>query len=285
MIITRKEIKQPYSEPFRLHLMSDLHIGAANVDYDLIAREIAAAKASGARVAINGDVFDAILPKDHRRFKPDCLHPLIQGRPDILDAAIEMASDIFSPIKEQIDVIGMGNHESAVEKYHSTDLIARLIRRLGGAAQYGGYEGYIVYRIRKKSPRTKSCAALIVYYHHGGGGAAPVTKGMIDFARKGVWVDSDVVWLGHKHNRIVDSTPLRMRCPHIGDEPVYDKQVFIMTGGYMVRGTQTSAEVMDGGRRSSYAEDAGLAPQATGGVELLVKVDNSHGVRDIRVLI
>jgi len=259
-------------------------MGASNTDHDAIAAELKEAHTNGDRINVNGDVFDCILPKDHKRFNPDVLHPHLQGRRDVLDAALEMAVDIYGPYADQIDVVGIGNHESAVEKYHSTDMIARFIRHLnrkGGKVKYGGYGGFIDYRMKRKNHGVR----LVIYYHHGGGGSAPVTKGMIDFNRKGTWVDSDVVWLGHKHNKIVDTTPLRMRCPKDGDQAIFDQQVFVMTGGYMDNYSgQTHEDVMAHGRRAPYASDWGLAPQAKGGVRLLVKCHHQSGIESIRVV-
>ena len=128
-------------------------------------------------------------------------------------------------------------------------------------------------------------ARFVLYYHHGSGGQAPVTKGMIDFHRKGNWVDSDIVWLGHKHNKITDTTPLRMRCPKLGPDPVLDQQVFVMTGGYLdTYSGQTHDDVMERGRQASYASDWGLPPQHKGGARVLVKFDKTSGIERIRVV-
>jgi len=271
------------AEEAGIWLSSDQHIGASNVDYELIRDELAEAGRNGDRINLNGDVFDCILPKDHRRFRPDTLHPHLQGRSDVLDAALEMAEDIYGPYAELIDMIGLGNHESAVEKYHATDMIARLARRLnqrGGKVSYGGYTGFIDYRFRAKGGRA---SRYIVYYHHGSGGSAPATKGITGFGRR-MWVDSDVIWLGHQHNKLVDGTTLKMSCPREGDDPIMRKQVGIMTGGYMnsYEG-QTQADVRSGGRRGHYAEDAGLPPQAKGGARLTIKFDRRCGIKSARV--
>jgi hypothetical protein len=108
---------------------------------------------------------------------------------------------------------------------------------------------------------------------------------MIDFNRKAAWVTSDVIWLGHKHNKLVDATPLRLRCPKNGAEPIVDQQVCIMTGAYMNNyAGSTHEHTMQHGRRSVYSSDAGLPPQGKGGVRLLVKVHRQGGVEHIRVV-
>ncbi len=92
-------------------LMSDLHLGAAHVDYKRIERDLREAKAAGDRILINGDVFDFILPSDHKRFSPDALHSRLRGRRDILNACLEWGTEFLAPYADQIDMIGIGNHE------------------------------------------------------------------------------------------------------------------------------------------------------------------------------
>lgn len=274
------------SKPVHFALLSDLHIGAATTDMAAIRADLKQAETLDARILINGDVFDAIVPKDSKRFRPDVLAPSLRGRADVLDGALKMAIDLLAPYAGRIDMIGVGNHESAVEKYHATDMVARLIRalrRAGGAPNYGGTAGYVDSRFGQAS-RSCNSRRIKIYYHHGSGGSAPVTKGMIDFARRGVWVDSDIVWLGHKHNRILDSTVMRMRCPFAGDAVVYDPQVFVMTGGYRRPCTQTSERALSRGRQSDYAEERGLAPQQLGGAIVRIEFARRVGIRRIQVL-
>jgi hypothetical protein len=282
-VITRREIPTRIAEPFGVMLVGDCHIGAVNVDYAFLKTELREAAERGDRINVNGDVFDAILPKDHKRFRPDVLHPHLHGRADVLDAACEMAMDVFGPVAKSIDMMGQGNHETSVIKYHSVDPISWLVRDLnrnGGKVQHGSYTGFIDYRLRHGTGRTRvggstHCARVIIYYHHGAGGSAPVTKGMIDFNRKTTWVDSHVIWLGHKHNRIADATSLRVRCPQKGDGPILDPQLSVMSGGYM--------DIYAPGIES-YAAESGMAPQKKGGARLLVKMHHQGGIENIQVV-
>ena len=50
-----------------LALLSDLHIDASDHDRDLLIADLEAARELDARVSINGDMFDAIVPSDRRR--------------------------------------------------------------------------------------------------------------------------------------------------------------------------------------------------------------------------
>lgn len=275
-------------------LLSDLHIGAADVNYELICQELADAKKRGDRININGDVFDAILPGDRKRFKPETLHKSLQGRSDILNATIEMAEKILAPYADLLDMVGVGNHDTAVEKFHSLDIVAVLIDKLNKHKKdkshiihYGGYTGFIDYRIRSADRKPQRNAAMsawryVIYYHHGSGGSAPVTKGMINFARLDSFIDADMIWRGHNHNRWAGHT-IRMRCPQSGHNPTLDNVRHVNTGSYFPTYSGQSQESIKAiGRRASYASDAGFAPQGNGGARVVITTGEKLQVQVIQ---
>lgn len=254
---------RPTISPKSLWLMSDLHIGANHVDYRLIKKEIREAIRRNDRILINGDVFDAILPGDRKRFTPDVLHPRLQGRRNILNAAVDWALEILAPAAHLIDMIGVGNHDVSVEKYGNVDVVRLLVDRLqeispkNHTIHYGGYGGFVEYQNLRKS--------WVMYYHHGSGGASPVTKGMIDFNRKDVWVLADLIWMGHKHNRWAGHT-IRMEMG-----PTFRNVYHVMTGAYFKTYCgQGQGSLREHGRVSNYAADMGLAPQGMGGIRVVM---------------
>lgn len=270
--------------------MSDLHVGARNVNYGLIEHELAQAKKHGDRVFLNGDVLDMILCGDRKRFRPDCVHPRLAGRGDLADAAVDWAAEILGPYADIIDGVGVGNHEEAVLHHHSVDVTKALVRELrkrrkdkDHTVHYAGYCGFLDYRLRcradvkkKLPPRSQHGRRFVVFYHHGAGGSAPVTKGMIDFHRLGGWADADVLLLGHKHNRIASHVQ-RVSCPQDGSEPVVKDVRHVMAGSYFetYRG-QTQQSVERHGRITNYAADRGLAPQGQGGARVVLTFGPSH---------
>ena len=275
-----------------LRLMSDLHIGAAHVDYKLIQQELDDALANQDRILINGDLLDMILPKDHKRYSANVVHPRIARRQDQVNAAVTWAVEILSPVAHLIDMIGVGNHETAVTKWHSIDPTLLILWELDKVAKskdpdhvihYGGYTGFVDYRLRNE---TGNSYRWVLYYHHGSGGAAPVTKGLIDFNRKDVFIDADMIWMGHKHNRLV-VTVEKLRCPLSGDEVDVRDVHHCMTGAYFqtYKG-QSQGSVKEHGRRSNYAADMGLAPGGKGGVrvELCFMTKHSGDRPQVRVI-
>lgn len=290
-VIARPEpIVYQTGETFGITLQSDHHIGAHDTDYEKMVRELDIAKAHGDRVVFNGDLFDLIFPFDSKRYSPDTLHPKLQGRRDVLNASLDFAFDLLAPYAEIIDCIGMGNHEASVEKYHSTDIVMLLIEKLQATLpagskhviHYGGKLGFVQYKFRHRAGG--NVRTIDLFYFHGAGGSAPVTKGMIDFNRTNQYVEADIIWLGHKHNRFIDTTPQRVRCPRDGDQPIVKPMIHVMTGGYR-RGViaQDQESMRRYGRQANYGTDMGLAPQGTGGARLLITI-KGDGEQEIQAI-
>lgn len=284
--------------PFGLRLISDLHIGANHVDYQMIEREISDAVKREDRVLVNGDILDLILPKDHKRYSPDSVHPRIGGRRDQVTAAIQWATELLSPAAHLIDMLGMGNHESAVEKWHGTDPVILLLYELEKYAKkrdpdhvihYGGFTGFVDYRLRLSNNQNRKDgkergARWVIYYHHGSGGNAPVTRGLIDFNRRDTFIDADAIWMGHKHQSLSVKVE-KIRCPRSGDEPAIYEVRHISTGAYFkTYSGQSQSSVRKHGRRSNYAADAGLACGGRGGARVELRLNRHDMIEEVRVI-
>jgi hypothetical protein len=268
MYVSREPKRFAYQGPdtvVRLMLMSDLHIGSSGVDYDRLEKDLRLAREFEARILLNGDVLDLILPGDRKRFDPRGVHESLRGKANVTNGQIELALKILSPYADLIDIVGVGNHETALEKYHSVDPTQILVHQLhqaGSTCAYGGYEGWYRVQIRANDRKVWSWN---LRYHHGMGGAAPVTKGMIDFARFGLWVEgADCLWVGHKHNRFIDWAR-REFCTSQGSVQHRDV-LHVMSGSYYPgRSGQSSEDAMQNGRKGGWAHDSGFSPQAMGG--------------------
>jgi len=193
--------------------LSDVHLGSGNCDETAFLNDLNNARKLNARIIIVGDLFDALLPKDTKRFKISVLAKWLQDTDDVINVSINRAYEKLKNFGDLIDVISVGNHEESVLKYHSFDMISALIHRLNiyleqkkskHRVEHGQYLGYVQY----KSDRISGGGVRIlkVLYYHGAGGAAPVTKGMIDFNRIKTNFVFDLFLTGHKHNKIADSS-------------------------------------------------------------------------------
>jgi hypothetical protein len=245
-----------------LWLMSDLHIGAANVGYPRIRREIRAAVKRGDRILVNGDVFDAIVAGDPR-YRPSVLHPSLQESDTPLDGAVEMAAELLAPAVSAglLDYIGRGNHEATIEARAGLSLIDTLrgkLLRWGNVPPAAGYCGFITYRIR-------GGGRLVIFAHHG----SKSGRGRTQLARFAGFVGADVVWLGHFHQK--DSSGGLVVTPSADGKRIdVREQRHVMTGGYTFAYGSSDRGVID-----RYASVAGLSPGLLGGARLVVSVAKS----------
>lgn len=266
MVVTTRELSLA-NLPATAHLMlmSDLHLGSAFTDEDAIIADLETARRHNARILLNGDVFDAIVPSDKKRYNPTAIHPKLRNRADVLGACVDHARELLAPYADLIDVIGVRNHETSSEKYHAVDPVSMLLYALGGEARHGGYCGYYVMRGRYEKS-TRAIWTLKVRYHHGSGGASPVTKGITDFQRMRSWIsDADVITVGHKHNKMVVPDQ-RERLSNSGNV-VYEPLLCVMTGAYLDTYRQ-QGNILTEGRQANYTADWNVAPQPKGGVLL-----------------
>ena len=266
MVVTTRDVEIASTPAVRhIMLMSDLHLGSAFADVDAIKQDLETARRHDARIILNGDVFDAIVPSDKKRYSPTALIPELRNRADVLNASVEYAKKLLEPYKDLIDVIGVGNHETASEKYHAVDPVSILLYALGGEAKHGGYCGYYVLRGRY-AKSIRQIWTLKLRYHHGSGGASPVTKGITDFQRMRAWIsDADVITVGHKHNKMA-VPDVRERLTNSG-RVVYEPLLCLMTGSYLDTYRQQE-NILAEGRQANYAADWNVSPQPKGGILL-----------------
>ena len=266
-----------------LTLMSDLHLGAANVDYSLIGKELKAARRVGDRILLGGDVFDLILPQDTKRFDPEALHPRIRGRSDLQNAAVEWAFELLAPYANLVDAIGIGNHEAAAIRKTSYDAARALVAALNTERNSDlrpiaqlGYTGYLDYRlrpVREGGSEVRSAGRYVVWYHHGSGRCSTAAAALKNLLTKTGVFAADLYWSGHSHAR-AHCTEVMIHCGRSG-RPVTRDVKCVVTGSYMVPYGHQSQKNMDSrGRKSNYASEMALAPHGLGGARVVLRWDS-----------
>ena len=186
---------------FGLALFSDLHLGANDIEEDKLKKDLEQACNENRRILINGDVVEAILSTDKKRFTPS---KSLSSRDDELNEITEYAVGFLKPYADYIDLIGTGNHEQSTIRYNSFDIVGAICVLINRERSMNlepihraGYQGYAQYRINDGN--VKKTSVFTIYHHHGIGGSSPVSKGMIDFNRVIYSHDADLWWIGHKH--------------------------------------------------------------------------------------
>lgn len=271
MIITSITEHAEIGQPFFRKLMSDLHLGSVHSDHNAIIRDLEEAKRIGARVLLNGDIFDAIGPKD-KRFQLGSLHPDVSNNKDLTKAIVDMAVELLMPYKSIIDLIGIGNHEETWINYGYNDPVRRVIEELnraGGKVKHGSFWGYVKTSFKVDDHRQRPTHKLL--YLHGTGGDSPVTKGTIDFNRKGRNWAYDCLTFGHKHNIVCGVDQIADVSPR--GKYREKRQLNLQTGSYYQNYRQLGDdEVLD----YSYAASKAHPPKPIGGLVLIMRPTLDH---------
>lgn len=249
-----KYVRKPDWE-FRALLLSDLHIDNPKCNRDLLIRHLQQAKERNAPIFVFGDLFCAMQGKYDKRANKSALRPEHQKN-NYLDALVDTTAQFFEPYKHLLAFITPGNHETAILGRHETDLTGRLSDKLG--CHKGTYSGWLIWRFEideKEAVRT-----VPLSYHHGYGGGGPVTKDVIQTARKAVYLpDAKIVVSGHTHDRWIFPIS-RVRLKESGEQ-VQDEQLHIKLGTY-------KDEYLIG---EGWAVEKGMPPKPLGGAWLVFK--------------
>ena len=217
---------------FNFAFFSDLHLESKTHNRTQLDKDIKEAIEAGCRIYIGGDICEAIMPGDLKRYT--------RGRDSIdadaqLNEITRICFEWMRPYANFIDWIGIGNHEEAALKHSHYDITLGVITLLNmerdknlQPIHHGGYKSFIRWRFEHgENSRTRTVTAL---HFHGTGGGAPVTKGMIDINRLRCDYEADIFWIGHKHTEITDK-PQRI-CLDTSGRIIAREQRAFFTAGY-----------------------------------------------------
>ena len=200
----------------QLLLLSDLHWDNPKCDRVLLKNHMDEAVKRGAKIILNGDTFCMMQGKyDPRRSKKD-IRPE-HNKANYIDAVIQDAVEWFAPYKDNILVVGYGNHETAILKALETDPIQRFVDLFntthGAEIHAGGYGGVIDFKFQIGEVGNRRKWTLRYYHGFGGGGA--VTKGVIQDQRLMASMEGyDCIWQGHVHELYHHINPVEVYDSH-----------------------------------------------------------------------
>lgn len=182
-------------------LVSDLHWDNPHCDRGLLKEHFDEAKRRDSPIIVVGDSLclmeGAGDPRGSRNLRIE------HCEDNYLDAVIDTAAEWFEPYKNHLAVIGLGNHETSVQKRMDTCVISRLCQLLqtaGGITQEGGYGGWVRFHFKLHAKHRSDT----LYYHHGFGGASPTTKGINHFNSHYLnqIQGADIIAAGHVHTKL-----------------------------------------------------------------------------------
>lgn len=193
--------------PTKIGLFSDLHLDNPNFDKPTFEEHANYCLKDGRYMLFDGDIFDAIIRTDKKR----AVNSLLESGDNQLNMKLDKAYELLKPYQEQILFMGRGNHEESILKYSGIDVLDLLAKMLNSGKKHqivvGNYANFIRFSWLNSSNKTK--LKYDIYAHHGAGGSAPQSKGMLDFAALEKGANVDLIWMGHKHNSLIDySAPI-----------------------------------------------------------------------------
>lgn len=186
----------------------DSHLGAVeSSEKHLVAKVKECANRGRLGLALGGgDWMESITSKDFR-WRTNGLAPWVEKR-NILDSERRRAKEIFSPLMEegQLLGIGTGNHEEEIHKRHDDDVIRNLCRDM--SVPYAGYQTYYVLTFRRAGKQTHD---IIIHSWHGSGSAQSEGARLMRLVRLVNDIEADIYLMGHLH-AITSHTPDRLIC-------------------------------------------------------------------------
>jgi len=186
--------------------LGDLHLDNPKADRKAAARILSEAVSKDAAIVLLGDTFDVMQGRNDRRSAKAALREQYAGRDDYLLAVLEDVRDFLLPYASHIWLMLDGNHETAITKYNEvnlTKLLVHELRREGSLVVSPGYQSYAMLGLaysNTKFDKGQSDMRVPFWVTHGHGGGGPVTKGVIQAARRAVtYPDARFVVSGHIH--------------------------------------------------------------------------------------
>lgn len=215
--------------PLKVALFSDPHIDNPNFDEPTFVAHAHYCLNDQRYILCGGDIFDSIIRTDQKR----AVNSLLEKGDNQLNIKLDKAYELLKPYQSQILFLGRGNHEESILKHNGIDLLEMLAKLLNAGQKHkivvGNYANFL--RFNWLDGRNKSILHYDIFQHHGMGGSAPVTKGMIDFNRIAKGVNADLIWIGHKHQAIIDASDPIMYLDQNGNVVLKNRQC-IMTPSY-----------------------------------------------------
>lgn len=205
----------------KLALFSDIHFDSPDCDRETLKKHLDYCLKDGRYILINGDFFDMIILGDRKRATPH--H--ITNTDNQLNVKLNEAYEFLKPYQNNILFFGRGNHEESIMKYNGLDVLEMLTTMLNMGSEhkilYGNYTNFLRFTFKEKNRNEYN---YDIYAHHGCGGSAPATKGMLDFGALAKGINADLIWLGHKHNSLVDYSAPVMHIDRNGDVILKNRQ-------------------------------------------------------------
>ena len=176
-----------------IHVFADHHIGDVNCNRKLIQQEIEQVqKTDNAYAVLNGDILNWASKTSVSDSYAEQYSPMEE---------MQMAVDLFSPIKDKIIGITPGNHERRAYRAEGIDVTYLVAKELGLAERYSKESLLMFVRLGHDTGRKMHHRPIcyMLYANHGSGGGRMEGAKAIRLADMASIVDADVYLHAHTH--------------------------------------------------------------------------------------
>jgi predicted phosphodiesterase len=205
MNIHNFKLRLKQSERKHLFVTSDNHFDSRKCDRKRLKKDFDKALKLNAWIIINGDWLDVMGMKHDPRSIPNEIRPeYMESGSSYLDLVIHDSAKWLMPYRDNILIIGYGNHETNIVKRQQIDPLKWMIHLLNEGndhkVELGAYQGACVFNFMRG--KNNSSQNVKLYYHHGSGGGAKRSKGILNadiLVAQNSW--ADIIISGHDHNK------------------------------------------------------------------------------------
>ena len=157
-------------DSLQLAVIGDIHWDNPKCDREKLKRDLDYCLEHDIKILGIGDWMCLMQGRQDRRSSKSDIRPE-HNNARYFDSIVETMVEYFSPYAHLIQVVGYGNHETAIIKFQETDLLARFVDLMnyknGSQIQIGGYGGWFCVRMRRKN--SNSIVNFKIKYFHGHG--------------------------------------------------------------------------------------------------------------------
>lgn len=255
-------------EQHKIFLCSDLHFGCKDQDIKKLRRDFDKAKKENAKIICYGDWGEFIIPQDKKRYTSSRDK---YNNDDQICSTIDEAYDFLKDYADNLLVIGTGNHEASVSKFHSIDptktLIYRLRREAGAKELYHGqYAGFIRLCMGRGENGQSNKMIYDIFYTHGQG-ASSTPSGSMGMLKQHMYNKvANLYCAGHTHAPVYLPCESMMYLNNKGNIKIKERKG-VVTGCYSGI-TSNPYDAMHNGYQPDFGEEKMRNLQGSGGAML-----------------
>lgn len=214
------------SQKYTIYPLGDVHVGALNCAEKQFKRVVAEIKADPYAYWFGGgDLLDAIILQDSKRFEPAVLPDwMLTGDPeairkkvsDMIESQRDRVVEMLEPIKHKCIGLLEGNHEHSIMKHHNRNLMDELCSKLNvdnlTDCCFIRLKFQQVLHSGDRGPTT----IVRMFATHGSGGGRTAGSEPNHLARLALDKDCELVLRGHSHTQHILPTIARLSIPTRG---------------------------------------------------------------------